>query len=275
MKRNKILSLLLSVSMLTALTACGSQSSDTPAASTTDNGSTTAATESTASSDDGYVLDKVTLVVDGTFNASVDAYQDKFVEQWDTAVSEALGHPISLNIQQLDHSSYVDGVGRLFASGDYPDVILLNAGQYAEYAKTGLLWDMTAAYDNAKFHSHMVLPAVNENVRIDGRQYGLSTGLGGGCITYVKQAWLDAVGMKAEDITDWDSYYAMLKAFTEQDPDGNGKNDTYGVAAAGFIGSEAPYTNYLPQFWQNAYPSFTYDENGVWYDGLIIRWHCF
>ena len=149
MKRNKILSLLLSVSMLTALTACGSQSSDTPAASTTDNGSTTAATESTASSDDGYVLDKVTLVVDGTFNASVDAYQDKFVEQWDTAVSEALGHPISLNIQQLDHSSYVDGVGRLFASGDYPDVILLNAGQYAEYAKTGLLWDMTAAYDNA------------------------------------------------------------------------------------------------------------------------------
>ena len=36
MKRNKILSLLLSVSMLTALTACGSQSSDTPAASTTD-----------------------------------------------------------------------------------------------------------------------------------------------------------------------------------------------------------------------------------------------
>ena len=77
MKRNKILSLLLSVSMLTALTACGSQGSDTPAASTTDSGSTASSVaESTASSDDGYVLDKVTLVVDGTFNASVDANQD-------------------------------------------------------------------------------------------------------------------------------------------------------------------------------------------------------
>jgi len=173
MKRNKILSLLLSVSMLTALTACGSQGSDTPAAST-DAASTAAATESAASSDNGYVLDKVTLVVDGTFNASVDAYQDKFIEQWDVAVSEALGHPISLNIQQLDHSSYVDGVGRLFASGDYPDVILLNASQYAEYVKTGLLWDMTDAYDNAKFQSHMVLPAVNQSVRIDGRQYVVS-----------------------------------------------------------------------------------------------------
>ena len=46
------------------------------------------------------------------------------------------------------------------------------------------------------------------------------------------------------------------------------RDSTYGVAAAGFIGSEAPYTNYLPQFWQNAYPNFTYDENGVWYDGF-------
>ena len=48
MKRNKILSLLLSVSMLTALTACGSQGSDTPAAST-DAAGTAAATESAAS----------------------------------------------------------------------------------------------------------------------------------------------------------------------------------------------------------------------------------
>lgn len=54
MKRNKILSLLLSVSMLTALTACGSQGSGTPAASTTDSGSTASSVaESTASSDDG------------------------------------------------------------------------------------------------------------------------------------------------------------------------------------------------------------------------------
>ena len=25
---------------------------------------------------------------------------------------------------------------------------------------------------------------------------------------------------------------------------------------------------HLPQFWQNAYPNFTYDENDVWYDGF-------
>lgn len=264
MVKKKALSILLSVSMLTALTACGQKTEELePAATTAGQESTT-----TEGGSDEYILDEVTLVVDGTFNAGIDAYQDKFIEQWDAAVSEKLGHPIHMNIIQPDHSSYSDAVGRLFASGDYPDVILLNAGQYAEYAQTGFLWDMTEAYDNAEFQARMALPEVNQNVRIDGKQYGFATELGGGCITYVKQAWLDAVGMKAEDITDWDSYYAMLKAFTEQDPDGNGKNDTYGVAAAGFIGGEAPYTNYLPQFWQKAYPSFTYDENGVWYDGF-------
>ena len=58
MKRNKILSLLLSVSMLTALTACGSQGSDTPAAST-DAASTAAATESAVFS--GGVILRITI----------------------------------------------------------------------------------------------------------------------------------------------------------------------------------------------------------------------
>ena len=62
----------------------------------------------------------------------------------------------------------------------------------------------------------------------------------------------------------------MLKAFTEGDPDGNGVNgDTYALSAAGFVGEESPYVNYLPEFYQDAYPSFTKDENGQWYDGFL------
>ena len=62
----------------------------------------------------------------------------------------------------------------------------------------------------------------------------------------------------------------IRKAFTEGDPDGNGVNgDTYALSAAGFMGEESPYTNYLPEFYQESYPSFTKDENGVWYDGFM------
>jgi multiple sugar transport system substrate-binding protein/putative aldouronate transport system substrate-binding protein len=61
----------------------------------------------------------------------------------------------------------------------------------------------------------------------------------------------------------------MLLAFHNGDPDGNGVDgDTYGVVAAGFLGNEAPYINYLPEFWQDAYPSILQDDDGVWYDGF-------
>lgn len=264
--KKRIVSVLMSVSVMTSLlTGCSSSQADDQVMGSVDQSvsedSSNVNVEST-STEEEYQLDSIKLVVDGTFGASVDAGQDAFIEQWEKAVG------IDLEINQLDHSSYTDGVGRLFASGDYPDVILLNASMYNEYARTGLLWDMTSAYDNADFQERMVLPQVNLNLRIDGKQYGLATGLGGGCITYVKKSWLDAVGMSAEDITDWDSYYAMLTAFAKEDPDGNGKDDTYGVAAAGFLGSESPYINYLPQFWLDSYPSFTQDENGTWYDGF-------
>ena len=250
--KKRIVSVLMSVSVMTSLlTGCSSSQADDQVMGSVDQSvlEDSSNVEST-STEKEYQLDSIKLVVDGTFGASVDAGQDAFIEQWEKAVG------IDLEINQLDHSSYTDGVGRLFASGDYPDVILLNASMYNEYARTGLLWDMTSAYDNADFQERMVLPQVNVNLRIDGKQYGLATGLGGGCITYVKKSWLDAVGMSAEDITDWDSYYAMLTAFAKEDPDGNGKDDTYGVAAAGFLGSESPYINYLPQFWLDSYPSF-------------------
>lgn len=268
MKR-KGLVIALTTAMIAAL--CGCNGSNEPAGSTENAAESTTQesastqnqeTQQAKETENNYQLDSITMVVDGTFNASLDAGQAEFIKQWEDAVG------IELKINQLDHSSYTDGVGRLFAAGDYPDVILLNASMYAEYAKTGLLWDMTEAYDNADFQSRITLPEVNMNTRIDGKQYGIATGLGGGCITYVKKAWLDAVGMNEDDITDWDSYYAMLKAFATQDPDGNGKDDTYGTAAPGFMSAEAPYTNYLPQFWQNAYPSFLQDEKGVWYDGF-------
>ena len=70
--------------------------------------------------------------------------------------------------------------------------------------------------------------------------------------------------MKAEDIKTYDDYYNMLLKFHNEDPDGNGvTGDTYGVIAAGFVGNEAPYVNYLPEFWQDSYPAILQDGLAV------------
>lgn len=262
--KKKVVSMLLVATMVASMAGCNNGGEEAPTQSS-QTGSSASAGNNEAST---YELTSLKMMVNGTLAANEENYRDEFEKQWEEAVSAKIGHAIDLEINQVDHSGYVDAVGRAFASGDYPDVIILSADQYAQYANTGLLWDMTEAYENADFQSRMDLAYVNETMKIDGRLYGLAPATGNGCVTWVKKTWLDAVGLKAEDIKDWDSYYDMLTKFAKNDPDGNGVNDTYGVAAAGFIGFEAPYINYLPEFWQDAYPAFYQDESGQWIDGF-------
>ncbi len=277
--KKKLVSVFMAAALVVSLAACGEAAPAAPATDATAPAATEAApaadapaaTEAAPEAPAEYNLETLTMVVDGTLTANKDSGQKEFNEQWDAYVSERLGHPIHLDIQQQDHSGYVDAVGRIFASGSMPDVMIMPASMYSQYLNTGILWDMTDAYNNAEFQSRMLYPAVNEAVQKvgGGRLYGLAPTYGNGCVTYVKKAWLDAVGIDPASIKTYDDYYNMLKAFHEQDPDGNGKDgDTYGTIAAGYLKSdEAPYINYLPEFWQDAYPAI-YQKDGQWIDGF-------
>lgn len=284
--KKKALSLLLASAMVVSLTACGGGSGDSSSTSSNDSSTDTSSSTGTSSNTDTsasnteasgdaaasgekadyheVLKDGLNIVVNGTLTASVDNGQADFKAQWEEAVG------IPLTIQQLDHSGYTDAVGRLFASQDYPDAMIMSAEMFKQYAPTGLLWDMADAYANAEFQSRVTLPSINENLKdAEGHLYGFAPTYGNGCVTYVKKAWLDAVGIDINTVKTYDDYYNMLKAFHDGDPDGNGVDgDTYGVIAAGFLGNEAPYINYLPEFWQGAFPSLYQKEDGTWVDGF-------
>ena len=186
--------------------------------------------------------EKITVMFDGTVFTQENG-QAEFEARWE----ELTG--IDLQIIQPDHSQYYDVLGQTIAGGDWPDVVLLGSTYYASYAAEGVLWDMTEAYDNSELKERITDQSVIDGLKIDGSLYGISPARGNGCITYVKKAWLDNCGLEVP--TTYDEYLAMLEAFTTGDPDGNGVDgDTYGVSSAGLIGTEAPYTNYLPEFYQ-------------------------
>lgn len=208
--------------------------------------------------------EKITFMVDGTLVTKANG-QEEWVNRWE----ELTG--IQLEIIQPDHTAYYDVLGQTIASGpdNWPDVLITTSQYYTNYAKEGVLWDMTEAWENSEIKSsgRIVNEDVVNSLYIDDHLYGLATGPGMGCITYIKKQWLDNVGLDVP--TTYEEYIEVLDAFTNGDPDGNGVDgDTFGVSAAGFINGEAPYVQYLPEFWQDAYTTFYQKEDGTWVDGF-------
>lgn len=262
--KKKVVSLLLVATMVASMVGCGSKES----------GSADAANDGAATTETGDVAEEesevekpeeITIMVDGTVFTQENG-RDEFIAK----LEELTG--MKINVIQPDHDAYYDVVGQTVASGDWPDVMILSSTYYAGYAAEGVLWDMTEAYENSDLKARQDAygsTGVIDGVRIDGSLYGMPAARGNGCVTYVKKAWLDNCGLTAP--TNYEEYIAMLDAFTNGDPDGDGvdgNSNTYGVSAAGFIGTEAPFINYLPEFYQDANPSFYQAEDGTWKDGF-------
>ncbi len=271
--KKKVVSLLLVAAMVTSM-GCGSKDSGSANADSGNAnagaGSETPATESSEAGGDAAEApsdvekpEEITIMVDGTVFTQENG-QAEFIAK----LEELTG--IKINVTQPDHDAYYDVVGQTIASGEWPDVMILSSTYYSGYASEGVLWDMTEAYENSDLKARQDAygsTSVIDGVRLDGKLYGMPATRGNGCVTYVKQAWLDACGLQAP--TNYEEYLAMLEAFTTGDPDGDGTNgNTYGVSAAGFVGTEAPYINYLPEFYQDANPSFYLADDGTWKDGF-------
>lgn len=265
MVKKKLLSVVLVASTVCSmlLTGCGSDAGNTESGSTDTNASTAAQTEE-AVADDIEKPEKITIMVSGDFQATQANGQEEWIARWE----ELTG--IKLEIIQPDHSSYYDVLGQTLASGpeNWPDIIYVGNSYYSGYAAEGVLWDMTDAWNNSelKKNPNTDASAVEGNM-IDGHLYGLPLASGGGCMTYIRKQWLDNCGLDVP--TNYEEYLEMLDAFTNGDPDGDGINgNTVAVSAAGFVNGNAPYVNYLPEFYQDAYPSFYQGEDGVWKDGF-------
>ena len=180
-----------------------------------------------------------------------------------------------------EHSSYTDSVKNTFASGDLPDVVLLSSDYLANFAANGYLWDMTDAWEQSATKNSGRLTemansvmAANEVAGPDGTKalYGFSPTRGNGCCTYIKVSRLEAAGYKADEVANktmtYDEYYKLLKDIQAASDNKNFVISTSGFVAGGNSGKpEAPYTNYLPEFYQDAQFTF-YLKDGKYVDGF-------
>jgi putative aldouronate transport system substrate-binding protein len=176
---------------------------------------------------------------------------------------------IELKVVQPVHNQYYEKMRLAFASGDIPDVVESSELNYSQYAMEGAYIDL-GKYIKSSAVFKKVDKKVWDSAKVKGKIYGVPIQMGGAPITYIRTDWLENLGMK--DPTTWTEYLKLMRAFTHNDPDKNGKNDTYAVTAPG-PSSDSPVSlanNYYRDFWQNSNPEFML-KRGKWVDGFAQK----
>ena len=167
---------------------------------------------------------------------------------------------------------YQEKLNVMMASGEQLDV--LNCDPNANtlgWAKDGLLiaYDDLIKDNKYPYISSILNADLFADMKIDGKFYfkplPLCPQVQGNVI---RQDWLDKLSLKMP--TTIDELYTVIKAFTEQDPDGNGKNDTIGLFAGG------DYFDFVMSIVTDAYAiGGGSNPNNNWLklpDGTLTRW---
>ncbi|MBB6635976.1 extracellular solute-binding protein [Cohnella thailandensis] len=124
----------------------------------------------------------------------------------------------------------------LVASNDIPDVFFSEGIPSNQYIKDGVAREMTGLVTPENMPNYFKYWITEEELpkyQVQGKfarapipyekNYYRSY--------YIRQDWLDKLGLSVPK--SYDEMVEVMKAFTTGDPDGNGKNDTYGFSAYG------------------------------------------
>lgn len=256
MKKRKVaLSLLLGTAML--LSACGgsggesgqgnsSQESSPAAENSEDAGEDAGAEEESSVADAGEESSGSGEVLTITIAKQLDENTGRYASGDDInnnpmtrLAEEKLGLKMETTLLGGDAGNY-DTKLRLALTGseDLPDVFPVYGTQMiADMIESGRAKDITddiEQYMPERLKEvYNQYPATFYPLTKDGRTYGIacSPHLTEGQVMIIRQDWLDNLGLQAP--TNMDEFEAVIKAFTEDDPDGNGQKDTYGFTYSG------------------------------------------
>lgn len=157
---------------------------------------------------------------------------------WSEAVEKATNTKISYEIPPA--ANYNERLNIMMAGGEYPDAILFGATTdkpYVNAVNDGIIIPVTKYVENSpnlkKYSYDMSWDALK--VKGDNEIYGIPrTTIQRGDGFIVRQDWLDAVGFKvpADNLITIEQFTEILTKFTKNDPDKNGKADTFGWSAS-------------------------------------------
>lgn len=219
MKKRVLLAAALTAAMTTSLAGCSSSSENSqPAPTQAASGETSAPADAQPAS-----LDTITMMVN--YKATEAPADDNPII---VGIEEHTG--VDVDINWVPQDAYSEKVNTLMASKQLPMISVIRevkSSGVVNAARAGMFWDVAPYIDQFENLSK-IDPIIWKNVQTDGKQFMIprirQTARQG---VMLRTDWLENLGMEMP--TTIDELHNVLYAFTYNDPDGNGVDDTIGL----------------------------------------------
>ena len=190
--------------------------------------------------------------------------------RWLKLYADELGINITYNWTVnggYNEDAYKQKINVTLASGDLPDIVTVSAAQLKQLADADMIEDMTPYWEEyaadltRKIYTEEG-PGVLDSAKFDGKLMAVPNAEGSieaAQFLWIRKDWLDKLGLEAPKTMQ--ELMAVAEAFTTKDPDGNGVNDTYGIAMtkdlySGCMALQGFFAGY------HAYPNFWMEKDG-------------
>lgn len=221
--------------------------------------------QNAAKSDSSAKKFKIVVYKNGNGQGRQPADKDPILD----VLNKELNIDLELNIIE---SEYESKLNLLAASGALPDIMETTQKQFDSFSSQGLLLDLTSYIDKMpNFLKVYPTYKTDKNLQVSGKLYFLHgvrpnkelvkayTSL------WVRKDWLDKLGLAVPKTLD--DIYNVSVAFAKKDPDGNGKNDTYGFTGMGGViaGANDPFQAFYGAYGTGMRGSYLLKNNKVVY----------
>lgn len=191
---------------------------------------------------------------------------------------------MELNLTGASSEGWIEKLTLMINTNEIPDLFffLPSKIQYREWIENDLILPLNDYLDDAPYIKNIFDDKSYKNLSVNGKYYFVpKVSLQNSHTMYVRKDWVDkTVGKMPETL---DEFTEMLRAFTEDDPDGNGKNDTYGLSISKVSGWLSGFystfglkpnwnkhgENYEPYYMQNGYKEMLAWLNSMYKKGYI------
>lgn len=171
---------------------------------------------------------------------------------------------VDYKVEKIPQENFVEKLTAVVSGGSMPDMVGFRPGDltlFQKWAKQGAFLPLNDYIDQYETFK-MVPQEIWDQFTVDGQIYGMpSWAPTAGNSFLIRKDWLDNLNLSIP--TSYEELKQVAIAFTKDDPNQNGQDDTYGMAMGMNINPDFS----MGPYWQNTW--YHKDEEGNFIPGLI------